>query len=75
MARLVGERYPSARDMKHDLDHPDEVKLTGRAARLQPVVHWKGNWQRFRLVIVCAAVPFLIWLIIFLSRHLNISVK
>ncbi len=75
MSRPLGERYASARDMKHELDHADEVKLTGRAARLQPVVHWKGNWQRHRMVVLCVAIPFLIFLVIFLSKHLHISVR
>jgi serine/threonine-protein kinase len=75
MARLPGDRYASARDMKQDLDHPDAVQVTGRADRLQAVVHWRSHWRRSRVVILCILLPLLVWLIFFLVRHVHITIR
>ena len=34
--RVPRDRYASAADMLHDLEHPDQVEITGRATRLHP---------------------------------------
>ena len=50
MERDPKKRYPTAVAMKEDLDHPDEVQLTGRCHRLQTPSPWKRHWKNALLV-------------------------
>ena len=75
MARDPADRYANAAAMKHDLDHPDEVHVTGRAERLKAVEPWKGGWQRSKVMILAVLIPLLGFGIWFLLTHVNISLK
>ena len=75
LARDPGERYPNAMEMKQDLDHPDQVVVTGRANHLKAVEPWKGGWQRSKMMILAVGIPALAFLIWFLATKVNISIK
>jgi len=75
MARDPAERYANAMEMKHDLDHPESVEVTGRAERLQAVQPWKSGWQRHRMVFIAVAATLLVFAIVWVSTHVNISLK
>jgi len=71
MDRDPTKRYQMALAMKHDLDHPDEVQVTGRAERLKAVEPWRGSFRRMRLVIFAVLIPVLAFAIWFLATHLQ----
>jgi serine/threonine-protein kinase len=77
MSRNPQDRYPSAIEMKKELDNPEMVQVTGRAERLVVPNPVSGNLRRYRLVAVCIIVPIVIFLgAWFFSHHsLSISVK
>jgi serine/threonine-protein kinase len=50
MERDPRKRYSSALAMKEDLDHPDEVQLTGRCLRLQAPAPWKRHMRNAVLI-------------------------
>ncbi len=63
-------RYPSAAAMKGELDEPGKVQFTGRCDRLRPPVAWTSHWRTIRLVVLAAALPILIFGLLFLiARH------
>lgn len=45
MERDLNKRYPTAAAMKADLDHTDEVQLTGRCHRLRKPSRLKQHWK------------------------------
>jgi serine/threonine-protein kinase len=57
MARDPSDRYPSATAMKTDVDAPEHVAVTGRAARLRAPVQWKSRWRVARIVLLAILVP------------------
>jgi hypothetical protein len=69
------DRYPTALDFKNDLDHPEQVQITGRASRLEAPVAWKSRWRRMRMAVLAVGVPILVLLIAFLVKHLDIHFK
>jgi serine/threonine-protein kinase len=71
MARNPQDRYPNALAMKQDLDHPQDVQLTGRVDRLVVPNPISGNLKRYRLVAICVAVPIIVFLVAFLATHLQ----
>ena len=71
MARNPAERYPTALEMKHDLDHPDQVHVTGRADRLQAPQAWKSQWRGMRLGVFAASLPVVILGLVYVFRHLH----
>ena len=71
MARNPQDRYQTALEMKNDLDHPDQVQVTGRAQRLQAPAAWKSRWRSMRLTVLAVAIPVAIFLIVFLAKHLS----
>lgn len=75
MAREPADRYANATEMKHDLDHPELVQVTGRAERLQAVQPWKGGFHKYRLVVVAVTATVLAFAIIWAATHLQITVK
>ncbi len=76
MARDPQERYPTALAMKHDLDNPDAVQVTGRADRLvAPKSPASGNLKRYRLVALCIALPILIFFVVLFFSHHSISIQ
>jgi serine/threonine protein phosphatase PrpC len=73
MARNPADRYASALAMKDDLDHPDQVQVTGRADRLVAPTVWKGRWVRMRWKLAALAVPVIVFLAFYLARHMKFS--
>jgi serine/threonine protein kinase len=71
MARNPQDRYQTALDMKTDLDHPDQVHVTGRAQRLEAPAIWKSRWRGIRVAVFAVAIPVLIFLAIFVARHVT----
>jgi len=69
MEREPKKRFNSIAEMKKELDHPDEVQLTGRYHRLQTPSAWKtaGNrkaiWYGIAVTAGLAVLGLLIWLI------------
>jgi serine/threonine-protein kinase len=66
MARDPEERFQSAADMKAALDAPDQVALTGRAARLQAPVIWRSRWRSLRIVAISILIPVILFFLFFL---------
>jgi len=59
MERDPGKRFPTALAMKENLDHPDEVKLTGRCLRLLAPAPWKRHVKNALLTgVVLAMIVF-----------------
>ncbi|MDB5356020.1 MAG: Protein serine/threonine phosphatase [Phycisphaerales bacterium] len=71
MARDPAARYQTALEMKHDLDHPEQVQITGRAKRLQTPKEWKGRWRGMRIGVIAAAIPIVAFVIVKLVQHLH----
>jgi serine/threonine-protein kinase len=75
MARNPQDRYPSALAMKHELDHPETVVVTGRADRLvepKPIIN---SWRKFKYVAGFAGIPILIFLAFWFFSHFQIKPK
>jgi hypothetical protein len=70
MARSPQERYHTVLEMKQDLDHPDQVHVTGRASRLEAPAPWKGRWRGIRIAVLAVAIPLAVFLLVFLARHI-----
>jgi serine/threonine protein kinase len=76
MARDPQQRYATAMDMKHELDHPESVHITGRAERLVVPNPISGNLRRYRLVAISIAIPLVVFVIFWLThKHISITVK
>ena len=45
MARNPAERYQTALEMKHDLDHPDQVQVTGPSRPARSAQGLEGQWR------------------------------
>ncbi len=75
MERSPIDRYPNAKVMKEELDHPETVQMTGRADRLQAPTPWKSGWGAHRLTILAIALPIVAIAIFWLITHLHISLK
>jgi serine/threonine protein kinase len=57
LRRDPAERYPSAAAMRADLDHLEQVIVTGYCDRLQPVTRWR-RWRRLaRYIFVVGVLP------------------
>ena len=71
MARDPADRYPSAAAMKADVDAPDQVEVTGRAARLQAPKASSSRWRKVRTAIIVALMPIALFLLLWflLSRR------
>ena len=74
MARNPQDRYATAMEMKNDLDHPEQVHVTGRASRLQAPAAWKGRWRGMRLVVLAVAIPVIVFLIVWVSRNVHVTI-
>jgi serine/threonine-protein kinase len=74
MARNPSDRYQTALEMKHDLDHPNEVHVTGRANRLEAPAPWKSRWRAMRVGVLAVGIPVLILLIVLASKYVHISI-
>jgi serine/threonine protein phosphatase PrpC len=76
MARKPEERYPTALAMKKDLDDPESVEVTDRAARLvEPKSPESGNWKRYRFTAICIAIPFLVFAVAWFFTHFSVKPK
>ena len=75
LARDPVERYASAASMKQELDHPDQVQVTGRCDRLQDVQPWKSGFHSIKMLIFCIMVPILAISIWYMMSHFNFAVK
>jgi len=65
--RVPRDRYASAADLLHDLEHPDEVAITGRASRLHPRSQRgqkirRALWTALFFGSLAGVLAFLIWL-------------
>ena len=71
LERDPGKRYPSAAAMREELEHPEQVQLTGRCHRLQRPVPWKRHWKNALMVGVAlsAVVYGLVQLILMILRR------
>jgi serine/threonine protein phosphatase PrpC len=66
MSRNPQDRYPSALAMKAELDDPDKVEVTGRAAHLVAPSMGGTRWRKIRTVLL----PILLVVIIFATAYL-----
>jgi len=71
MSRNPIERYESAMAMKEELDHPQDVQVTGRALRLVTPSLANSKWRKIRLVVLPAVILLLLFLAFFLGRKLH----
>jgi serine/threonine-protein kinase len=75
MARNPAERYQNALEMKHDLDNPDQVQVTGRAERLVAPKAWKASWRGYKLVAAIVVAVGLGFAAIKVVQHLHLQWK
>lgn len=73
MERDPDKRYPNAAAMKVELDHSENVTLTGRWRRLEPSTRWRRAKLRLKPVIGWAVIPVVLQVVLFfwLWHHLN----
>jgi serine/threonine protein kinase len=57
LARNLSDRYPSAAELKADLECPTRVVVSGRASRLRPAKVRSQAWTVVQLVIVALLAP------------------
>jgi serine/threonine-protein kinase len=62
MAREPSARYATAREFKTDLDHPSEVRVTGRVERLRPPSMFVAKTRSVRLIVVAVLIPLAVLL-------------
>ena len=75
MEREPHKRYPSAAEMKAELDNPTSVVMTGRHHHLALPKLWKTRWQGYRLHILSVLIPllafFAFWLWTYFHPHVH----
>src|SRR5262249_40674664 len=59
LRRDPAERYPSARAMKEDLEHPERVTVSGIRDKLVPVTRWGKSLRWARHIFVVVVLPIL----------------
>ena len=71
LSRDLNQRYPSALVMKRDLEHLDQVEMSGLCDRLQPVTRVRRVMRLARYVMLVGVVPVVtqVALFILLRRH------
>ncbi len=65
------DRYPSARAMKDELDHPEKVNVTGRASRVVEPGKVETSFRRGKFIYIGIAIPVVIFLGFYLARHIH----
>ena len=75
MARKPDDRYASAAEMRHDLDYPFEVRITGRADRLEPVKPMRSGMRQNFLMIWCVGIVVVFFLVLLLSHLFRFHVE
>jgi serine/threonine-protein kinase len=73
LRRDPDERYASAAAMKADLDHREQVAVTGLAERLRPVTRWRRLLRFSRHIATWVLLPLASQVVLFLLlwRHLT----
>jgi serine/threonine-protein kinase len=66
MERDPRKRFQSALEMKAQLEDTSLVKVTGRHHHLRAPKVWSARWHGSRLIILSAAFPILLFLLMFL---------
>jgi serine/threonine-protein kinase len=66
LRRDPDQRYPSAAGMKADLDHAEQVTVTGLSDRLQPVTRWRRALRFARHIATWVLLPVVSQVILFL---------
>jgi serine/threonine protein kinase len=67
LARRPDDRYQSADEMRVDLRNPGQVRLSGRAARLQAPAIVRRRWRRIaQIVAVGVAIPIVLFVVLLL---------
>jgi serine/threonine protein kinase len=57
LRRDPAERYPDVAQLKADLDHPEQVQVSGLSQRLIEVTRWRRNWRLIRLITLVGLTP------------------
>ncbi len=66
------DRYASAAALRVELDHLDQVEVTGRAERLRPPALWRTRWRMVRIVLIAMLIPIVVFGLMFVFfRVLN----
>ena len=63
------QRYATAAEMKRDLDHLDQVVVTGRVQRLRAPQPWKSRRPVVLMVVVILIAQLLLFFLIFVFLH------
>jgi serine/threonine protein kinase len=66
MERDPANRYPSAQEMKAELDDYEKVELTGRFRRLQAPQLWKSRFRMLPLLLLFGLAQVVIFLLLYL---------
>jgi len=70
LEREPKNRYHSAREFAHDLEHQDEVEVGARAEEAKWQKRRSPDWRRVALFVVLALLPVFIFALLFLiARH------
>jgi len=75
MARKPEDRYQSAAELRHDLDYPYEVHITGRVDRLEPVKPMQTTLHRYKAVLIAIGIVLVLATAMLVKAHLNIHVE
>jgi serine/threonine-protein kinase len=68
MARKPDDRYQTVAELRHDLDYPFEVKITGRVDRLEPVKPMRASLRKY-LVLIFPLALLLVFALIYVFSH------
>ncbi len=69
LARDPHDRYQTAAEMKHDLDHPQDVMVTDRHARLRSPKAWRPHNRTAWLYGLCIGIPIIIMIVALLIAN------
>jgi serine/threonine protein kinase len=75
MARKPEDRYASAAVMRHDLDYPFEVQVTGRADRLEPVKPMRTGMRQYFVPLLCVGMIAIFFLCLLLTHLFRIHIE
>jgi serine/threonine protein kinase len=75
MERDPDLRYPTAAAMQADLDHPGQIKSTGRHLALKTVTRWTRRARKLRTVVLWVFVPVALQVLGFLLLWHHLAKK